>query len=390
MKILHCCLAAFYIDDFGYQENILPKMHLRQGHDVKIIASTETYVERNKLGYIAPGTYMTREGIPITRIPYQSWLPHVIMKKLRLYRKLIKGIKDFSPDIIFLHDCQFISIVSVAQYLKANVNTKLYVDSHTDFINSGRGWVSKNILHRVVYRFCAKLIENRAEKFFGTLPIRSDFLHEVYGINPEKIALLPFGADDSLFNWNDRTMIRNRLRTELKISEDTFVIITGGKIDNRKNIHYLLEAFKDVCDESNNRHIKLIVFGKPVEDLKETIEKASLHRDIIYIEWLPSEEIHKYFFAADLGIFPGTHSVLWEEAVGMGLPCVFQKWRGITHISLNGNCQFLDDGRNVNEIINIIKVILDDPESYIKMLEIAQREGPKRFSYSQIAIQAIS
>ena len=37
MKIIHCCLAAFYIDNFSYQENILPKIHKLQGNDVFII-----------------------------------------------------------------------------------------------------------------------------------------------------------------------------------------------------------------------------------------------------------------------------------------------------------------------------------------------------------------
>ena len=70
MKILHCCLANFYIDNYGYQENILPKMHQLQGHDVQIIASTETYIENKKLGYIEAKSYFTPENILITRIPY--------------------------------------------------------------------------------------------------------------------------------------------------------------------------------------------------------------------------------------------------------------------------------------------------------------------------------
>ena len=49
MKVLHCCLAAFYIDDYGYQENILPKMHKIQGHQVKIVSSTETYIDNQTL-----------------------------------------------------------------------------------------------------------------------------------------------------------------------------------------------------------------------------------------------------------------------------------------------------------------------------------------------------
>ena len=49
MKILHCCLAAFYIDNYGYQENILPKIHQIHGHEVKIVASTETFIDDKNL-----------------------------------------------------------------------------------------------------------------------------------------------------------------------------------------------------------------------------------------------------------------------------------------------------------------------------------------------------
>ena len=79
MRVLHCCLAAFYIDDFGYQENILPKMHKLQGHKVAILASTENYINKTKKGYVNPSSYFTTEGIPITRIPYSNFIPSFLV-----------------------------------------------------------------------------------------------------------------------------------------------------------------------------------------------------------------------------------------------------------------------------------------------------------------------
>ena len=63
MKILHCCLAAFYIDKYGYQENVLPKMHKIQGHEVEILASTENYLNGNKLSYVKPSIYYNEDKI---------------------------------------------------------------------------------------------------------------------------------------------------------------------------------------------------------------------------------------------------------------------------------------------------------------------------------------
>ena len=137
--------------------------------------------------------YLTREDIPIKRVPYVSWLPHFIAKKLRFYT----GIKDYlqkvQPDIIFLHDCQFLSIFQIANYAKQHKNVKIYADSHTDFINSGKTWVSKNIFHKIIYRlFCANVIAPYTTKFYGTLPVRVDFLRDIYGIDAQKIRIITF------------------------------------------------------------------------------------------------------------------------------------------------------------------------------------------------------
>ena len=50
MKILHLCLANFYVDEFNYQENILPRINKLDGHEVYILASTETFINNTKIG----------------------------------------------------------------------------------------------------------------------------------------------------------------------------------------------------------------------------------------------------------------------------------------------------------------------------------------------------
>lgn len=387
MKILHCCLANFYIDNFSYQENILPKIHKLQGHEVEIVASTETYLDNLKLGYVTPGSYLSRDEIKVTRLPYSSGLPNGVLKKLRLYDGLYRKLISFKPNIIFLHDCQFLSINSIVRYAKKN-DVKIYIDSHTDYINSAKGWLSKNILHKIIYRYCAKRIEKYAIKFYGTLPLRCEFLNKVYGVKKDKIKLLPFGADNSLFNYEDRGKYRDEILQALNIPSEDFVFITGGKIDERKKIHILLRAFADFIDERHSSNIHLIVFGKPTEEMKNIINELASHQNIHYIEWIDSKELFKYFFASDLAIFPGTHSVLWEEAVGLGTPCVFYSWEGIQHLDKGGNCLYINKN-NYEELKKILNYLVSNPDIVNKMKEISLKVGPKYFSYSNIAKQAI-
>ena len=387
MKILHCCLAAFYIDNYSYQENILPKFHKNQGHNVRILASTETYNSNVELSYIEPSSYTTLDDISMTRIGYIKWLPKTVARKLRIYKGVKQNLYTFKPDVIFMHDCQFLSILTFSNYAKKNKVT-IYIDSHTDFVNSGKSWISKNILHKIIYKVCAKTIEKYTAKFYGTLPLRNEFLKDVYAIEPSKIELLPFGADDSLFNWNEKQEIRTELRKILNIADDTLVFITGGKIDRRKNIHLLLKVWNELKDDNKLPNTKLILFGRPNEEMKSEVEQLIKGQDIIYIDWLASKEIHKYFFASDLALFPGTHSVLWEEAVGLGLPCVFKKWEGIQHVDLGGNCMFIEEV-NDSSIKDVLLKITEDKSTFEEMKEKAESLGPKKFIYSEIARRSI-
>ncbi len=387
MKILHCCLAAFYIDDFSYQENILPKIHKLQGHEVSILASTETYINNTSLGYVNPSTYKNRDQITVTRIPYVKWLPHHLARKIRIYSGITSYLNDNRPDVIFLHNFQFVSVKEFAKYAQNN-HVTIFVDSHTDSINSGKSWISALILHKIVYRWCAKSIEKYVEKFYGTLPIRERYLEDMYGINKNKIDLLPFGVDDSIFEAEEKEGIRQATRGKLEVSKNDFLIITGGKIDNRKNIHQLMESFVKLQEKYSHSGVKLVVFGKPITSLKDRINSLSCHRDIIYLDWIDSNNIHKYLLASDLAFFPGTHSVLWESAVGLGVPCVFFKWEGITHVDVGGNCFFIESS-DIEYLTNVLHNLIIDKRRYTKMKEVAQKYGPQNFSYSNIARKAI-
>ena len=384
MKILHCCFANFYIDNYGYQENILTKHHSLQGHDVRILASTENYINNSQLGYVIPSTYINENGISVTRLPYVKWLPHFIAKKLRLYSDIEKQISDFQPDIIFLHGLQFVSIVTFSQYISKNPNVKLFVDGHTDFINSAKNFFSRNILHKIVYRWCAKKIEPYASCFFGVTPLRVKFFEDVYQINKNKTALLVMGVDDSVVNLAERSDIRMEVRQRLGIATDDFVLVTGGKIDARKKIHELMKVVRDI----NINNIKLIVFGTPSDEIKTVYDELSKSTRIITVGWTAPDKVYDYLFAADLGVFPGTHSVLWEQAVGVGLPCVFKKWEGIEHVDVGGNCLMLDqDGPQA--IKDAISLIYSDKDLYLNMMNVALDKGISTFIYSKIAIKAL-
>lgn len=382
MKIVHIMIACFFPDNYSYQENLLPKYHKKLGHDVSVIAGLETFDENGKPTYL-PGasTYINENDIPVTRLDFKS--NSKITKKLKDYSGLYNAVQKENPDILFIHGCQFICIREIVKYLKSHPNVNVYVDNHADFSNSATNWLSKNILHKIIWKHCAKMIEPFSKKFYGVLPARVDFLKNVYKLPPEKCELLVMGADDELVTKASEAEIKSQIRTKYEISQDDFLIMFGGKIDKFKTQVLLL---MDAVNQIGNPLLKLIVFGSVSTELKSEIEKRC-SKNVIYIGWISSQDSYPLFASCDLACFPGRHSVFWEQVTGQGIPMLVKYWPGTTHVDLGGNVDFLYND-SIEEIKEKILEIIQ-PDKYKQMKSIAASKGMSVFSYSSIAKRSI-
>ena len=62
-------------------------------------------------------------------------------------------------------------------------------------------------------------------------------------------------------------------------------------------------------------------------------------------------------------MFPGKHSVIWEQAVGCGIPTVFKKIEGHNHIDLGGTCLLVNEG-NEQELTEVILKIYNESDMF--------------------------
>jgi 1,2-diacylglycerol 3-alpha-glucosyltransferase len=385
MKIVHLCLSNFFIDDYSYQENLLPKYHVLQGHSVTVIASLVSFDSSGKPCLLdAESTKLTKDGYKVIRVDYKSPF-YNFNRFVRIYKGIYHLLENEKPDLIFLHDFSFMDIRKIIKYVKTNKKVILYADCHTDYINSAQTWISRNIFHKIVWRYYAKKMSPFVSKFFGTTPLRCDFLKEAYAIDSEKIELLVMGIDDKKIQDKKRENIREKYINELKFTNSDFIIVTGGKIDKQKNIHLLMQAIKNI----NRENIKLLIFGTVSSEMKSLFQNLLVSSSINYVGWQNTDKILDYLIFADLIVFPGTHSVLWEQAVGAGVPCLFKHWKGMTHIDVGGNCDFLYEDK-VEEIEMKLLSIIDNSERYLLMKKNSIEKGLHQFSYSYIAEKAIS
>lgn len=307
------------------------------------------------------------------------------MKKIPTYNQFYEVLCKETPDIIFSHGCQYKDASLVAKYIKNHPNVKLFVDNHADFTNSATNFISKTILHKIVWRHYAHKLLPYTEKFWGVLPARVDFLTDVYKLPKEKCELLVMGADDELVEKSNAQKEEKNLRGKYGIRDSDFLIVTGGKIDKAKiQTELLIKAVKKL----ERQDVKLLLFGSIEEDIKERILSLVDGNQVIYAGWVTPEGSYDYFSIADIVVFPGRHSVFWEQVAGQGKPMVVKDWPGTHHIDVGGNVAFIEQD-TVKEIFVCLESIIDQ-RKFKMMNETALLKARNIFSYRNIAWRSIN
>lgn len=379
MKVLHICMSQ-YSDGWTYQENMLAKFHKLDGYDVTILTSMYCYHE-GKLVEDNKNEFIDCNGCQVIRLKRYT---DGFMRKMPRYKEFLATIQRIEPDIIFSHGCQYVDIKEVRNYVRAHSQVKLFIDNHADFSNSATNWFSKNILHKVIWKHYAKIIEPCAQKFWGVLPARVDFLTEVYGLPENKCDLLVMGGDDDLVEKANQGETKWKLRQRYGINTNDFLIVTGGKIDKAKSETLLLmEAVKEI----ENPNVKLLVFGSIDRELKEMADALTVENKVQQVGWIDASESYRYFAAADLVVFPGRHSVFWEQVAAQGIPMIVKEWKGIDHIDVCGNTKFIKEV-SVPSLKESILELESNSVLYKRIKSNAVR-AMSQFSYREISRKSI-
>lgn len=376
MKILHCCLSNFYIDDYNYQENVLPKIHFKQGHDVKIIASTETYIDSKQLGYVKPSTYYSNDGIEITRVPYKKYLPHFLMRKIRNYENVKEFLDKYRPDIIMFHGVSAFELFTFSKYKKDNPNVRFYVDNHADDNNSANNFISRYFLHKLFYKNILKKNIEYIDKILYITPESKDFLIKYYKVPINKMEFYPLGG--RIINKDLKITYRIEKRKELGLSDEDIVLCHSGKMDQKKKTYELIENFSKIQDH----RFYLVIIGSFTDEVKLKVQPLiEANSRILYLGWKNSDELIKYIASADLYVQPGGQSATMQNALCAGTPVLIKNVKS-HQIYMKGNAFSID---NYNEMEKIFKSISNNPIILKNMSNKAYELSKEFLDYEKLA-----
>lgn len=391
MKIV--MLTDLYDERFQYQENLLGKYYAKHGHDVTIIAASV----KDAIDYCADR--YDRGGarrdywdgaVKVIKLPYSL----NVLNRLRRFGGVRAILESEMPDLIFSHDIHF-NLSDAVWHKRRHPECRIIMDCHSDYSNSAKNWLSLNILHKVIRKGFLHWNKRHIDRFFPVVPVSAIFLDEVYGIPHDRMELLPLGADTDLARKTMEEHAGASVRRTLGIPEDAIVVFTGGKLAPLKKTHVLLEA----CGELDDPNIHVLLVGDVGQgDLKYKqllLDLAASNPRVHFVGWVSGSDVYRYMDAADLAVFPASQSVLWQQALSMGLPLIVGAGTHLgdqdpSYMNLHGNMVILPFEDILSHVIaREIRRMSSDRTTLQRMQAAALQTTDELLNYDAIILQTL-
>jgi len=179
-----------------------------------------------------------------------------------------------------------------------------------------------------------------------------------FKVKPERFKAILNGVDTDKFK--PRQEIRNKLRKELKISDDTFVIGTVGRLVEVKNFPSLIRAFALVKKQLSNAKLILAGEGPENEALVNLSSKLEVLDDVLFLG--RRDDIADLLNIYDVFVLPSFREGLSNtilEAMSSGLPAVVTSVGGSPEIVIDGETGYLFEVDDVQHLAEIL-ILLND------------------------------
>lgn len=215
-------------------------------------------------------------------------------------------------------------------------------------------------------------------------------LKSYYQISHDRISRIPHGALDFMV---EKVEDREGLRREMGIEKNDPVILLFGAIRFYKGVDTAIEALGLVQEEIPNA--RLLVAGKlweSFEPYRELIQKHSLEKNVILkLDYIPSNEVYRYFEASDLVVLPYHH---FDSQSGVGSCAIsFEKPMIVTDVG--GLPDFVEDKgmivapKNAEALADAFKRVLTNKKTLARLKEQAKNRA-KAFTWTDIADKTVS
>ncbi len=187
-----------------------------------------------------------------------------------------------------------------------------------------------------------------------------------YGVKEDKIHKITPGVDLDKFKPDLECA---DIKKNLKL-DDKKVLLTVSRLVRRKGIDTVIEALPIIIKEFPNIRYLVVGKGEESEDLKKFAKSKGVENNVVFVGYVPDDELPKYYNTCDIFLMPNRETVGEETVEGFGIsfieasacgkPVIGGASGGTKDAVINGETGFLIDPENIQEMANLIGRLLKD------------------------------
>jgi D-inositol-3-phosphate glycosyltransferase len=212
-----------------------------------------------------------------------------------------------------------------------------------------------------------------------------NFVRQLYGADPSKIAVIPLGVDLDRF----RPTAKREARKALGL-DDERIILFVGRIEPLKGLDILINAAALL--ESDVECCVLVVGGDEsseakVQELQDMARDRGIGHRVAFAGAVDHDQLPLYYNAADVCVVPSHYEsfgLVAIEAMASGVPVVASRVGGLTGTVKDGETGYLIPWLCPEPFAERIELLLEN-EPLRQSLGVAARDAMDRYRWESVA-----
>jgi glycogen(starch) synthase len=286
----------------------------------------------------------------------------------------------FDFDLVHGHDW----LVAVSgDHLAKRFGTPFVATIHATEYGRHQGWVNEHPqshIHGIEH-----WMANRAEQIITCSAYMREHVSDVYGIEEERIAVIPNGIDPADLQPFDERETRT-LRARFAAPHEKLVLLVG-RLVYEKGFQFALEAMPRVIEELEDVRFLVAGSGTHEQELRAQARELGLDEHGTFLGWIGDDVLHTLYRIADLTVVPSIYEpfgLVALEAMASGCPCLVADTGGLREVVPHEEVGLRFRSRDPASLARLAIRVLSDDELGRRL--VAEAHGHVRtFDWADVA-----
>ena len=317
-----------------------------------------------------------KSGIKLISIPELTNEHSLNLKDLKALLKIYLIIKKYKPDIVHTHTAKAGLIGRIAAHLA--LTPKIVHTYHGHVLHSYFSRPKTYLL-----RFMEKLLALISDSLIVVSDkIKTELIS--YKISkPSKFNIIKLGFNLDPFLNN--TLLKDNLKKELSLPNDSNLIGIVGRIVPIKNHKLFIEAAAKVVAQKENTYFLIVGDGPLRKNIEKLSYELNINKNTIFTGW--RNDLPLIYASLDILVCSSNNegtSVSVIEGMASGCPVITTRVGGHPDIISDGNNGYLIEPQNIDSLTKKMLQILNNPKQSAHLKENARLDAKNNFSLENL------